>query len=280
MYYINIYITNSNLKKYDKSRYKIRVNDIIGRGLHGLVVLIKDKVIKIYQKNNIEIEFYNKIINDNIEINNLSCKCAIGYLTKPFIYNNFVFNKNSNILIMPIYNKLSEIRIKIRNEDFILSFIIKIFKLLIYIQQKYNYINLDVKLQNIMYDLKKKDIVLIDFSLILTNSNNKVYIPVKKYKQLPNIVCSLEKIPIYSVYVCIVDLLFENNKKLYNYDFNKIISLLFYKKYSFFFINLLDKIKNMHNMIDLIEDINYYKNKNVNKWYKNLLKDYYYFFKL
>ena len=131
-----------------------------------------------------------------------------------------------------------------------------------------------------MYDIKKNDIVLIDYSLILTNTNNKVYIPIKKYKQLPNILCSLEKIPIYSVYVCIVDLLFKSNKKLYNYDFNKIISLLFYKKYSFFFINLVDKIKNMCDMTDLIDNINYYNKIHMNKWYKKLLKDYYLLFKL
>ena len=115
---ININISNSNLKKYDISKYKINVKNIIGRGLHGLVLLIEDNVIKIYSKYNIEIEFYNKIINDNLEIDNLTCKCAIGNLTKPFIYNNFVFNKNSDILIMPVYNKLAVIKIK--NEDFIL----------------------------------------------------------------------------------------------------------------------------------------------------------------
>ena len=87
---------------------------------------------------------------------------------------------------MPFYQKLSKSKIKTKNEDFILTFIIKIFKLLIYIQNKYNYINLDVKLQNIMYD-QKKDIVLIDYSLIIPNNNNKIYIPIKKYKQLPTI---------------------------------------------------------------------------------------------
>ena len=156
MYEINIYILKSNINKYTNSEYNIKVKDIIGRGLHGLVVMIDDKVIKIYTKYNIEIEFYNKIIDDNLDINNLTCKCAIGKLTKPFIFNNFVFNKNNNILLMPFYQKLSKSKIKTKNEDFILTFIIKIFKLLIYIQNKYNYINLDVKLQNIMYDQKKK----------------------------------------------------------------------------------------------------------------------------
>ena len=275
--YINI--INSNIDIYKKDNYIIKVNEIIGRGLHGLVLSINNYVIKIYQKYNIEIEFYNNIINNNISnnvnISNLTNNCAIGYLVKPFVYNNYVFNKKSNIIIMPIYKKLNDISINIKNEDFLLNFIKKIFKLLIYIEKNYNFINLDVKLQNIMYDIKKDEIILLDYSLIIKNNKNKFYIPIKKYKQLPNTPCNLSKIPIYSIYICVVDILFENNKNLYNYNINKIISLLFYQKYSYFFINLLERMKNLYEMKYVIRDIEEYNKKTNNKWFAKLLIDYY-----
>lgn len=270
--YINI--TSSNIDKFNLGYNLFNTTNIIGRGLHGLVLSINNYVIKIYSDFNIEINFYKQIINDNLNIENLTNKCAIGFLLKPFICNNLVYNKNSNIIILPKYIPLN--KINMCNEIFLLNFIKKIFILLIFIKNKYNYINLDLKLINIMYDIHNKDIVLIDFSLIIEDTDSKIYIPNKYYKPWPNVICSLSSIPIYSMYICLIDILLENNKNMFYNNINKINSLLFYKKYSFFLINIINNIKNLKSMNAIINDIDDYNKNYNNNWFNNLLSFYYY----
>ena len=123
---------------------------------------------------------------------------------------------------------------------------------------------------NIMYNEKINDIVIIDFSLIIKD-NNKLYIPNKVNKQWPIVICKLKDLTIYSLYICIIDIL--NSKKDLDYsNFNTISMYLLYHKYSIFFINLLEMLKNISNSYYILNYINNYEKAKINIWLKKLFK--------
>ena len=268
--YVNIINSNIKLDILKIGKKKIKIKSKIGKGLHGIIFDINNYIIKIYSEFNIEFDFYKDIIVNNKIINNLTNECAIGLLFKPFIYDNLIYTKKSYLIIIPKYTPLDKININIKEEKFLINFIKKNIILNNYLYNKYKYVNLDLKLMNIMYDEKIKDIVIIDFSLIIKD-NNKLYIPNKVNKQWPIVICKLKDLTIYSLYISIIDIL-NNNKELDYSNLNNISMYLLYHKYSIFFVNLLEKLKKISDSYYILNYINNYENTKINRWFKKLLK--------
>jgi hypothetical protein len=268
--YINIINSNIKLDIFKIGKKKIKIKSKIGKGLHGIIFDINNYIIKIYSKFNIEFDFYRDIIVNKKTVNNLTNECAIGLLFKPFIYDNLIYTKKSYLIIIPKYTPLDKININIKEEKFLINFIKKNIILNNYLYNKYKYVNLDLKLMNIMYDEKIKDIVIIDFSLIIKD-NNKLYIPNKINKQWPIVICKLKDLTTYSLYISIIDIL-NNNKELDYSNLNNISMYLLYHKYSIFFVNLLEKLNNISDSYYILNSINNYENTKINKWFRKLLK--------
>ena len=81
---------------------------------------------------------------------------------------------------LPVHKLINKYKFNLINEDYKYNFVIQVMLRLVQIQQyiiyKFNYINYDIKFKNFMIsnnDLLIKNIVNIDFSLIIKNNNDK-----------------------------------------------------------------------------------------------------------
>ena len=201
---VNIYTLYSKIDNFKNNfKYNIKIYNKIGEGGYGIVYKLDNKyVIKIFKNS-----FYNKIldnskkiipsVDENREINFfidyikykkknenyfIDVK-LIGYLNNDFLYNKINL-KNSYFMIMPfclpVHKLINKYKFNLINEDYKYNFVIQVMLRLVQIQQyiiyKFNYINYDIKFKNFMIsnnDLLIKNIVNIDFSLIIKNNNDK-----------------------------------------------------------------------------------------------------------
>ncbi len=230
---IKICIIESKINKFKTNEnYELNIINKLGSGSYGVVFDIENNlVIKIfynsilgrtcfeekdciipYKNENRELSFYFKLMKENPlkHINNhMIAPLVIGYLKNDFQYSQKDnFKKDSYFVIMPLcipFHKFYKIKNNplIDIEDslpFINEFSKKILGASIYMENKYNIINLDFKLTNIMYlkdnsildefknelnellledteDLNKyhKSLMVLDFSLIKKKDSNKLF---------------------------------------------------------------------------------------------------------
>ncbi len=227
---IKICIIESKISKYKMNEiYELNIISKLGSGSYGVVFDIENNlVIKIfynsilgrtcfeekdciipYKNENRELAFYFKLMKENPlkHINNhMIAPLVIGYLKNDFSFTQKDnFKKDSYFVIMPLcipFHKYYKIKNNplIDVEDslpFINEFSKKVLGASIYMENKYNIINLDFKLTNIMYlkdntildefknnDLENennnenkyhKSLMVLDFSLIKKKDLNKLF---------------------------------------------------------------------------------------------------------
>lgn len=231
---IKICIIESKINKFKMNEnYELNILNKLGSGSYGVVFDIENNlVIKIfynsilgrtcfeekeciipYKNENRELSFYFKLMKENPmnHINNhVIAPLVIGYLKNDLQYSQKDnFKKDSYLVIMPLcvpFHKFYKIKNNplIDVEDslpFLNEFTKKVLGASIYMENKFNIINLDFKLTNIMYiqnneflnEFKKinndeekednedlnnkyhKNLMVLDFSLIKKRDPNKYF---------------------------------------------------------------------------------------------------------
>ena len=279
---LNTKILKSNHKEYleNKSK-KIIIKKKIGEGSYGVIFLIdNDHVLKIFKNStennailnesnylipikneNRELIFFYKYENKLKEKNYIIHLCAIGITKDILIDNNNSFGINSYFIILPLcisfYETYNIYNIPLIDKKDGITFTLNVMKRLIeisfFLEEKYNIINLDFKLNNFMFKKKSNhlnDLIMIDFSIIKKKSKKKTYDFNNYYYIWPNTNKQIiDHIPSYSICINGLELLFGKNEILNLLNEDKIIKLLEIIKsknkntYSIFYHGLILKIK-------------------------------------
>lgn len=289
---IKCYILKSNHDNFkEKKSMKILIKKKIDEGGYGIVFLLEnDMVMKIFKKSlykdtiieesnclipikneNRELTFYYKYINENKQeqnyIINLYC---IGFIKNRIIIDSNILEPYSYFIILPYCIPFYE-RYKIKNDPLIsknngLEFTIKIMKRLIeiiyFFENKYNLINIDLKLNNFMFNKRINDIIMLDFSVVKTKTKIKTkYDTINKYYIWPSVNNTLiENIPSYSVCINGLELLFGRDQiiRLPNNEIINVYLKIIEKKdksiYNIFYNGLITKI-NTDNFFKLINSL-------------------------
>lgn len=287
---LNLLILKSDHKDYQENKNKkIIIYKKIGEGSYGLVFLIQnDHVIKIFKNSNYnktilnetnyllpienenrELIFFFKYMNKTKEKNLIINLYAIGIIKDIIIDNNIKLDKNSYFIILPLcipfYETFNIWNIPLLNKKNGINFTLNVMKRLVeislFLENKYNIINLDFKLNNFMFKNNSKNIdnlIMIDFSItkkktkIPYNIDNKYYI----WPESNNIL--IEYFPSYSACINGLELLFgykyinniRNNHKLDYYL--KMIKEKDKKAYNIFLNGLILKM-NTENFLNLLK---------------------------
>jgi serine/threonine protein kinase len=285
---LRIYILKSSNTNYIENKYKkITVIKKLGEGSYGLVYLLNnDHVIKIFKnstnKNTIlnesnylipiknenrELIFYYKYIDEKKENNYIINLYAIGLIKDNIIDMSNDIELNSYFIILPLctsfYNTYDIYNVQLINKNNGINFTLNIMKRLIqisdFLEDKYNIVNLDFKLNNFMFKNKSNDLdnlVMLDFSItkkktkIKYNIDNKYYI----WPDCNNML--IENMPSYSTCINGLELLF-GHKNIINIrkdkkidEYLKIIKGKDKNAYNIFFHGLILKI-NTENFLKL-----------------------------
>jgi hypothetical protein len=262
-FYINILTIKSNHSFYiEKKIQKIKIMENIGYGSYGYVFLLENKhVIKIFKNSSVtntildetnyllplknenrELIFYFKYKNQKKDINYIIELYSIGFIYDKKISKLYNLEEDPYYIILPycnsFYNKYNFYNKPLINNSNGILFTIKVMQRLLeisqYLEIKYEYINLDFKLNNFMFKMNSgdlNDLIMIDFSIIKSKVKNKKYDFNKRYYIWPQgSSILLENIPSYTITINGLELLFgyndvsdfPNDKKISN--FLKIIN--------------------------------------------------------
>ena len=289
---LKIYILRSSNDNYIENKYKkIKIIKKLGEGSYGLVFLLNnDHVIKIFKNSTIkntilnesnylipiknenrELIFYYKYIDEKKENNYIINLYAIGIIKDNIIDNTNNIELNSYFIILPLctsfYNTYKIYNTELINKKNGINFTLKIMKRIIqiseFLENKYNTINLDFKLNNFMFTNKNNNLdslIMLDFSItkkktkIKYNIDNKYYIWPKSNNIL------IEYLPSYSTCINGLELLFghksiiniRNNDKLDYYL--RIIQEKDKNVYNIFFNGLILKI-NTENFLKILNPL-------------------------
>jgi hypothetical protein len=277
---LKIYILKTSIDEYVENRYKIiKIIKKIDEGSYGLIFLMNNNhVIKIFKNSTIkntilnesnylipiknenrELIFYYKYIdekNDGKKENNYIIKLyAIGIIKDNIIDNINNIEIDSYFIILPLctsfYNAYKIYNTPLINKKNGLFFTLNIMKRMIeiseFLENKYNILNLDLKLNNFMFadkSINLNSLIMIDFS-ITKKKQKKKYNFDNKYYIWPGNNIFIEYLPPYSTCINGLELLFgykyiiniknENNleyyleiikekdKNIYNIFFNGLI---------------------------------------------------------
>ena len=268
---LNTHILKSNHKDYQENKNKkIIIFKKIGEGSYGLVFLLgNDHVIKIFKNSNYnktilnesnyllpienenrELIFFLKYVNKTKEKNLIVHLYAIGIIKDIIIDNSIKLDKDSYFIILPLcisfYETFNIWNIPLLNKkngvNFTLNVMKKLVEISLFLEDNYNLINLDFKLNNFMMSKKSKnlnDLIMIDFSIIKKNIK-KVYDFNKNYYIWPegnNQI--IEHIPSYSICINGLELLFGHNE---------VLDLPNKKKINKFICEIENKNKNIKNI--------------------------------
>jgi hypothetical protein len=291
---LKIYILRSSNDNYIENKYKkIKIIKKIGEGSYGLVFLLNnDHVIKIFKnstiKNSIlnesnylipikyenrELIFYYKYIDDKKENNYIINLYAIGLIKDIIIDNTNNIDLNSYFIILPLcksfYNIYNIYNTPLINKKNGINFTLKIMKRIIqiseFLENKYNIINLDFKLNNFMFTNTNKNnnldnLIMLDFSIVKTKTKTKYNIDNKYYIWPDSNNILIEYLPSYSTCINGLELLFghksiiniRNDNKLEYYL--KIIKEKDKNIYNIFHNGLILKI-NTENFLKLLNNL-------------------------
>jgi hypothetical protein len=272
---LSTYILKSITSLYpEKKIINLTVKEKLGEGSYGIIYLIdNDNVIKIFKNSifnntilteshyliptkneNRELIFFLKYVTNNYIANRQVINIvAIGIIKDIIIDSNYKLNLDSYFIILPYYTSFYK-SINIFNMPLIekkdgLLFTLKIMKRLLeisyFMENNYNLVNLDIKLNNFVFKKKKtknlENLIMIDFGLIkqindkkykassidrlmdsdLYNSSLKNDLS-NKYYLWPDKYFFLENLPAYSVCINGLVLLFGYDKILNFPDSSKI----------------------------------------------------------
>lgn len=290
---LNIKILKSNHIDYQENKFKkITIKKKIGEGSYGLVFLIEnDFVIKIFKNStetntilnesnylipikneNRELIFFYKYINHKLKKNYIINLNAIGVTKDILVDKDNVYELNSYFIILPLcipfYEIFNILNIPLIDKKDGITFTISVMKRLIeisyFIENKYNIVNLDFKLNNFMFKKKSNslnDLIMIDFSIIKKNNGKNIFDYDNSYYIWPNTSKQIiDIIPSYSICINGLELLFGRNEILELLNDNKIKELLKIIElknkniYTIFYNGLILKI-NTKNFLNLINKI-------------------------
>lgn len=216
---IQIKILESILDEYEKEgEYSFTIKKKIGSGSYGSVYDIGNyHVVKLfhhstygttileerdciipYQSENRELSLYFRMIRYPIENhikNYIVPPLVIGYIKEDVQILNQLYKNGSYFVIMPICYPFYKYHMTKRNEmterNFILEFMYKLLHASLYLENEYNIVHLDIKMNNIMYLMnpnykriesmnesedenhKHSFLILLDFSLLKTCSQKR-----------------------------------------------------------------------------------------------------------
>lgn len=232
----------------------ININKKIGEGKSGSIYEINinnytynnDYVIKILKNGNrFEYDFYNNFI-EIFKEDTISLKIGLPICYGRLLNNFKEFNMKNKFLIFHKYKRLTLKNIKGNTEkDKILNLIYNLLKVELFLEQKLNFVNLDIKLDNIMLD-NENNIKVIDLGLIKNYTKGDIFYGYSDYIIWPTGKCYLNSVPLYSIFIVICMLYFkdefiqENNifklkklllRKIRDRKCNHILSLLIKKKH-------------------------------------------------
>jgi len=234
---LNVLIIKSNNEKYkENQKLELSLLKKIDEGSYGIVYFIKnDHILKIFknstldntifeESNNIipvkyenrELIFYLKYINNENKFKNIVNIYAIGISKNILQDKTLIFHKNSYFIILPFcipfYKVINTYNFPLIDNINGIKFSINIMKKLLeisyFLEEKYNLINLDFKINNIMFN--EKLLVVLDFSLIKNNDNKEYnFRKISRYYIWPyeNKIL-LDKIPSYSICINGLEILF------------------------------------------------------------------------
>lgn len=248
--------------------YKIKLDKKIGSGSYGYVFISSfyNLVIKILDADDItyysdknEYDVCKELIkaqNENKYIPEMFCKYyGIGYLTKHFRYTDIeevFFPIGAKIILMPYFISFSKYLSKIDTnlfpkEVYLCNFIKKIIE-----SQKFlhslGYINIDLKMANIMFDYQDK-VKLIDFGMCKYKKELIEFIELnEKYYIWPNVkLISYNHLLTYMCGILILEIIFSDEVYDINKDnnLNKFLvridkSISYTNEFKKFLINLLE----------------------------------------
>ena len=255
---LNTHILRSSHKDYQENKNKkIIIYKKIGEGSYGIVFLIdNDHVIKIFKNSNYketilietnylipiknenrELIFFFKYMNKTKEKNLIINLYAIGIIKDVIIDNSIKLDKNSYFIILPLcipfYETFNVLNIPLLNKKNGINFTLNVMKRLVeislFLENKYNVINLDFKLNNFMLNKKTKnlnDLIMIDFSIIKKKTKRKYDINKNYYIWPSENNQNIEHIPSYSICINGLELLFGRNEVLDLPNKNKINKFL------------------------------------------------------
>ena len=190
------------------NRVPLKANDIIlgdrlGEGSSGIIYEIsEDAVIKILKEGHqFEYDFYHLYMRD---LNESYISNMIGL---PLGYGNI--NNTQPFIIL---NKYSKFNIKyVKGTTLELKLIRLIYQLLVvedYLETELEFVNLDLKLNNIMLDINN-NIKVIDFGLIKKFNKDDIFYSYKNYYIWPLEQSPIRSVPLYSIFILISSLFLE-----------------------------------------------------------------------
>lgn len=285
---------------------QIKFNNIIGEGAYGIVLGTSLNIaIKIYKDSQFPIKYEdsNKLLptrNENREIlflsnilknipnnypKNLILPIGIGYLNNSIQINMITYKKKSCIMLMNKYKSFFTIHKKLKSycfinnkktRFFILNLIIILLKISEYLEEEHKLVNLDFKIDNIMY--YNNNIKIIDLGLVKKfETNMTLFIPKHKYYIWPDVPSYIYAVPIYSIAITALELLFgiEKFNILKKNEYINKLKLIDESLYNIINNMLLLKFNSKYilSLIDQEYILNKLKNKNIkkNNWFTNLL---------
>lgn len=289
---VKVYILHSTKTEYvEQKNMNIELQEKIGEGSYGIVFLMNNKhVIKIFKNSvfdktvliesdsllphkneNRELMFFLNYIKEKTKKNMIIDIYAIGVLKDILKYNNETIYKNNYFIILPFcipFYKMFSIWNKplINTKNgflFTLTVMKRLLDISLFLEKKYNLINLDFKFDNYMFTDKKENIkklTLLDFSIV-KKKNKKKYDFYKKYFIWPNSKKDflLENIPSYSICINGLELLFGIDKIInffqekYLENYLKIIKAKNKNIYNIFYQGLFVYV-NSENLLLMIND--------------------------
>ena len=194
----------------------IQLKEKIGEGKSGIIYEINNNlVIKIFKNGNrFEYDFYNnfiEILKEDSISKKISLPIAYGNLLNNFEINDEQFNMENKFLILHKYKRFRFEKIKA------FSKVGKIFKLINdiliienFFETKLKFVNLDIKLDNIVMD-QQNNIIMIDFGLIKNFSYFDMFYSYNNYFIWPSGKCYLDCVPLFSVFILICSIFFDAN---------------------------------------------------------------------
>jgi len=245
----NNYNDNDNNNISDKNVIKIFKNSIFNN-----TILTESNYLIPTKNENRELIFFMKYVNNNyISNRHIINVIAIGIIKDIIIDFNNKINLHSYFIILPyyipFYKSINIFNIPLIEKKDGLLFTLKIMKRLLeishFLENNYNLVNLDIKLNNFVFKKKKtknlENLIMIDFGLIkkindkkykassigrlmdsdLSNTLTKTDLS-NKYYLWPDKYFFLENLPSYSVCINGLVLLFGYDKILNFPDPNKI----------------------------------------------------------